>query len=40
MTTEAITGGFKICQADLGVKIHDAKDPAQHLGPVTARQVI
>ncbi|MFH1032978.1 MAG: glycosyltransferase [Pseudomonadota bacterium] len=39
MTTEAITGGFKICQAGLGVKIHDAKDPSQHLGPMF-RQVI
>jgi hypothetical protein len=39
MTTEAITGGFKTCQAGLGVKIHDAKDPSQHLGPMF-RQVI
>jgi glycosyltransferase involved in cell wall biosynthesis len=34
MTTEAITQGFKVCQANLGVKIHDAKDPAAHLGPM------
>jgi glycosyltransferase involved in cell wall biosynthesis len=39
MTTEAVAGGFKICQANLGVKIHDAKDPSQHLGPMF-RQVI
>ena len=31
MTTTAITGGFKICQAFLGAKIHDAKDPSQDL---------
>lgn len=39
MTTCAITGGFKICQSNLGVKIHDAKDPATHLAPMF-RQVI
>lgn len=39
MTTTAITGGFKICQSNLGVKIHDAKDPAVSLGPMF-RQVI
>ncbi|MGD8563304.1 MAG: glycosyltransferase [Desulfarculaceae bacterium] len=39
MTTTAITGGFKICQSNLGVKIHDAKDPATHLAPMF-RQVI
>ena len=39
MTTMAITQGFKICQSNLGVKIHDAKDPAQHLGPMF-RQVL
>lgn len=39
MTTTAITQGFKICQSNLGVKIHDAKDPGQHLGPMF-RQVI
>ncbi|MFH1057949.1 MAG: glycosyltransferase [Pseudomonadota bacterium] len=39
MTTEAVAAGFKICQANLGVKIHDAKDPSQHLGPMF-RQVI
>jgi len=39
MTTQAITHQFKVCQANLGVKIHDAKDPADHLGPMF-RQVI
>ena len=39
MTTSAITGGFKLCQSNLGVKIHDAKDPATQLAPMF-RQVI
>lgn len=39
MTTNAITQGFQICQSNLGVKIHDAKDPSAHLGPMF-RQVI
>lgn len=39
MTTTAIINDCKICQAKLGVKIHDAKDPAASLGPMF-RQVI
>ncbi|MGD8387715.1 MAG: glycosyltransferase family 2 protein [Desulfobacteraceae bacterium] len=39
MTTNAITQGFRICQSNLGVKIHDVKDPGQHLGPMF-RQVV
>jgi glycosyltransferase involved in cell wall biosynthesis len=39
MTTNAITQGFRICQSNLGVKIHDAKDPGEHLGPMF-RQVV
>jgi glycosyltransferase involved in cell wall biosynthesis len=39
MTTNAITQGFRICQSNLGVKIHDAKDPGLHLGPMF-RQVV
>ncbi len=39
MTTNAITQDFRICQSNLGVKIHDAKDPGQHLGPMF-RQVV
>lgn len=31
MTTEAIAGGFSICQAYLGAKIHDPKDPEADL---------
>ena len=34
MTTSAITNNFRICQSNLGVKIHDAKDPSTHLGPM------
>lgn len=34
MSTKAICEGYKICQAFLGAKIHDAKDPAQSLGPM------
>jgi glycosyltransferase involved in cell wall biosynthesis len=39
MTTNAITNNLKICQSNLGVKIHDAKDPAESLGPMF-RQVV
>ena len=39
MTTSAVTHGFRICQSNLGVKIHDVKDPGQHLGPMF-RQVL
>lgn len=39
MTTSAVTQGFKICQSNLGVKIHDVKDPGEHLGPMF-RQVL
>jgi hypothetical protein len=34
MTTIAINEGFKICQANLGAKVHDVKDPAETLGPM------
>ncbi|MBI5014976.1 MAG: glycosyltransferase [Deltaproteobacteria bacterium] len=34
MTTNAVVSGAKICQANLGVKVHDAKDPAEALGPM------
>lgn len=34
MTTTAIVGGFDICQARLGVKVHGEKDPAGDLGPM------
>ncbi len=39
MTTVAINEGFSIAQTYLGAKIHDAKDPAEHLGPMF-RQVV
>ena len=39
MTTTAINVGARICQAHLGVKIHEAKDPAATLGPMF-RQVV
>ena len=34
MTTSAIVEHAAVCQANLGVKIHDAKDPAEALGPM------
>jgi hypothetical protein len=39
MTTSALTGGFAVCQARLGAKIHDPKDPGADLGPMF-RQVV
>ncbi len=39
LTTQAIINDFRICQAHLGRKIHDAKDPSEHLGPMF-RQVV
>jgi glycosyltransferase involved in cell wall biosynthesis len=39
MTTNAVTHGFRMCQSNLGAKIHDVKDPGQHLGPMF-RQVL
>ncbi len=39
MTTLALSGGFAICQARLGAKVHDPKDPGADLGPMF-RQVV
>ena len=39
MTTTAINAGFTVCQARLGAKIHDAKDPAAALGPMFVQVV-
>src|SRR6185503_6983458 len=39
MTTLALNGGFAICQARLGAKVHDPKDPGADLGPMF-RQVV
>jgi hypothetical protein len=34
MTLNAIVKKAKLCQANLGVKLHDAKEPAESLGPM------
>lgn len=34
MTTSAICEGFRVAQAELGVKVHDAKDPSTDLSPM------
>jgi hypothetical protein len=39
MTTNALAGGFAVCQARLGAKVHDPKDPGADLGPMF-RQVV
>ena len=39
MTTMAITGGFRTCQAFLGAKIHDAKDPSVDLSAMLTQVV-
>ena len=39
LTTMALVKGFRICQARLGAKVHDVKDPSQSLGPMF-RQVV
>jgi len=39
LTTTAMVNKAKIAQANLGVKIHDVKDPAEALGPMF-RQVV
>jgi len=39
MTISAIVSGKSICQAYLGTKVHDVKDPLENLGPMF-RQVV
>ena len=39
MTTQAIASGCRVCQANLGMKVHDPKDPGASLGPMF-RQVV
>lgn len=39
LTTMALVKGFRICQARLGAKVHNVKDPSQSLGPMF-RQVV
>ncbi len=34
MTTTAITEGFRLSQASMGIKLHDPKDPSTDLGPM------
>jgi len=36
MTTTALVGDFRVCQAYLGAKLHDAKDPGAHLSAMLA----
>ncbi|MDQ3990983.1 MAG: glycosyl transferase family 2, partial [Actinomycetota bacterium] len=39
MTSVAVVEGYRVCQAILGSKIHDVKDPGKDLGPMF-RQVV
>jgi hypothetical protein len=39
MTTTAINESGRVCQARLGAKVHDAKDPAEALGPMFVQVV-
>ncbi len=39
MTTNAITGGYRLCQSFLGAKIHDAKDPGVDLAAMLTQVV-
>jgi glucosylglycerate synthase len=39
MTTVAVVEGYRVCQTNLGAKIHDPKDPGADLGPMF-RQVV
>jgi glycosyltransferase involved in cell wall biosynthesis len=39
MTTTAVANGFKVCQAFLGAKIHDAKDPGADLSQMLVQVV-
>lgn len=39
MTTTAVVEGYRVCQAILGAKVHDPKDPGKDLGPMF-RQVV
>jgi glucosylglycerate synthase len=39
MTTVAVVEGYRTCQAILGAKLHDPKDPGKDLGPMF-RQVV
>ena len=39
MTTTALADGFRVCQAFLGAKIHDAKDPGADLAAMLVQVV-
>jgi hypothetical protein len=39
MTTNAIAGGYAVCQTRLGAKVHDPKDPGADLGPMFSQVV-
>lgn len=40
ITTTAARNGYKLGQTRLGAKLHDAKDPSKHLGPMFLQVVI
>lgn len=40
ITTTAVKNGFKLGQTRLGAKLHEAKDPSKHLGPMFRQVVI
>ena len=40
MTTTALASRARIVQAALGTKVHDPKDPAQHLGPMFVQVLV
>jgi len=40
ITTTAVKNGYKLGQARLGAKLHEAKDPSMHLGPMFRQVVI
>ncbi|MGH9672452.1 MAG: glycosyltransferase [Bryobacteraceae bacterium] len=39
VATQALCGGFKVCQGFLGAKVHDPKDPASDLSAMIAQVV-
>ena len=39
MTTQAVCGGFRVCQTFLGAKIHDPKDPGSDLAAMLVQVV-
>ncbi len=40
ITTTAVKNGYKLGQTRLGAKLHEAKDPSKHLGPMFLQVVI